>query len=180
MCSALHKKSLHRNRNRNRNLLHQIIIQCSSAGLDVQKLFTPLSTITSLDQPSPYIQDFIGCFPFHVIPVFTYLSLCTSYGHHLIEPVNSLSLGNTQQSLYSHKGSRTHVNVTQAGDYTAQLLVSFITLVLVFQREAIEQGQIFLMTLQFPEHGCPDVFPEDPLPWAGRSPHAFSITASLL
>lgn len=56
------------------------------------------------------------------------------------------------------------MNVTQAGDYTARLLVSFITLFLMFQKEAIEQGQIFLMTLQFPEHGCPEVFPEDPLP----------------
>ena len=71
--------------------------------------------------------------------MFTYLSLCTSHGHRLIEPVSSLALGNTQQLLDSHKGSGTYMNLTEAGGYTpAQLLVSFTTLFLMFPKETIE------------------------------------------
>lgn len=86
-----------------RNLLPQVIIQCPSVGLDVWKIFTLLSTITNLEEPSTYVQDSIGCFHFYVIPIFTYLSLCTSHGHQLIEPVSNLGLGNTQHLLDGHK-----------------------------------------------------------------------------
>lgn len=82
------------NRNRNRNLSPKSIMQNPSSGNDVH-LFSPLSTNSNLEQPSSYVQHFIGCFPFHVFPIFTYLSPCTFHGHHFIEPGSSLALGNT-------------------------------------------------------------------------------------
>lgn len=121
--NVLPKKSSDWNRNRNRNLSPKIIIQDPSSVIDVQP-FSLLSTIPSLQQPSSYIQDFIEYFPFHVIPIFTYLSLCTFHGHHLIEPGSSLALGNTQQLLGSRKGSGTRVNLIETIDERYILLLS--------------------------------------------------------
>lgn len=73
-------------------------------------------------------------------------------GHCLIEAVSTLALGNTQQLLDGHEESVTPVNLTEGGGYTpAQLLLSFASLFLMFPKETLEQGQVFLTIVPFPE-----------------------------